>query len=1071
MRPSAPFRRDGMAKKSSPLAKLTSPSLPAVVARPRLFRLLDHVRKQPIVWIVGPPGSGKTTLTASYVRAKKRRAVWYQLDEGDSDPATFFHYLGLAIQKANPRYRTPLPHLTPEYLPGLPIFAQRFFEQVFQRMPPQIVLVFDNYHVLVKDSPVHDVIRIAAEGLPRGSGMIVMSRSEPPGAFARLQAEQQLARIGQETLRLTQSEAAGLVRLHTKGRAKKPAAGSVDQLYRMTSGWIAGVVLLLQQQQTKNLSMATTGSSAPEVLFNYLAKEVFSERDDQTKAVLLRTAVLSSMTVPMAEALSRVPTAGAILAQLHRVGYFTERRTEGALRYQYHPLFKEFLLAQARTQLGQDAFAQLQGQAAALLVDDGQIEEAIALWMSDRRFEEAAHIILTHTPALLYQGRGQVVSAWITSLPESLREAVPWLLFWLGAATLPMQPANAQVLFERAFAHFQAQGDQAGTLMAWAGVVDAIWYTWKDLPQMDSWIDRFSDIMPEGSRYPSPEIEAAVTCAMFNALFWRRPQYDRIKPWAAKVSHIIEHSPVLTVQLATAGVSLANHYIYAVELGKADHALKAVEAALRRSPPSPFVQLACYQTKAIIANVLGDAEACFRTVAEGLNLARRSGVVLWDVPLLGARCLGALMQGDLTTAQQSVDEMFARSREGALFFQSWIFSLQGGVAFAKGDVSLARRAAEASLLSTQREGPFPESVSRFGLVQVHIAMGELDEAAAHLARIGEIAREMRSPLTEIGWKLAVAQVAFARKDEVTGLDALRAGFRIGAATGIVDWQGKVHPEDLAFLCAKALAAGIEPDYARMLIRKRHLSPGTAGVHLEAWPWPIKIYTLGRFALVKDGKPVSFTGKTQKRPLDLLKALIALGGRNVNQARLIEALWPETDGDAAAASFNMALKRLRELLGHPDAVLLTERKLTVNAQLCWVDVWAFERGIALDKHDEREAGHVLNLYHGPFLGDDEEAWSLSMRERLRASFLKHVQAVGEGLEARAQWAIAIEWYQRGLRVDDLIEQFYQRLMTCQHKLGQRAEALSTYQRCKKVLGTHLGVTPSSTTEAFYRSITS
>lgn len=263
------------------------------------------------------------------------------------------------------------------------------------------------------------------------------------------------------------------------------------------------------------------------------------------------------------------------------------------------------------------------------------------------------------------------------------------------------------------------------------------------------------------------------------------------------------------------------------------------------------------------------------------------------------------------------------------------------MAFEKGDIQQARRAAEAALLSTQREGPFPESVSRFGLVQVHYAMGELDEAAAHLARIGEIAREMRRPLTEIGWRLAVAQIAFSRKDEATGLDELRAGLRIGAATGIIDWQGKVRPEDLAFLFAKALEAGIEPAYVRTLIQKRHLVSGPTGVHLEAWSWPIKIYTLGRFALVKDGKPVSFTGKTQKRPLDLLKALIALGWRNVNQACLIEALWPDTDGDAAAASFNMALKRLRELLGHPDAVLLTERKLTVNAQLCWVDVWAFE----------------------------------------------------------------------------------------------------------------------------------
>lgn len=1057
-----------MVKRSLPIAKLTAPSLPRLLSRPRLLRLLNRAVKQKLVWIVGPPGSGKTTLVASYVRSKKRSVLWYQLDAGDSDPATFFHYLGLAAKRANPRTRAPLPHLTPEYLPGLPTFTQRFFEQLFQRMPRQTLLVFDNYHVLAKDSPVHEVIRITAGELPKGAGMIVMSRSEPPGTLARLQAEQQLTVVGQETLCVTRMEAAQLVRLHTKGRAKKPAADIAGQLYAKTNGWIAGMVLLLQQ--TKNPSVQAMSSSTPEALFDYLAREVLNELDDQTRTVLLKTSVLPSMTVSMAETLSEVPTAGAILAHLHRIGYFTERRTDGTIRYQYHPLFKEFLLAQARTLLGQAALSQYHDKAAALLAEDGQIEEAVSLWTSAQRFDEAAKLILTQAPALLHQGRGLVVAGWIGALPDACKDQVPWLWFWLGVSILPMQPAQAQMLFERAFTHFQAQGDQAGVLMSWAGVLDAIWFAWQDLSQMDAWIDRFPALMPEGSDYPSPEVEAAVTCAMFNALLWRHPQYDRIVPWAAKVAHIIEHSQVLTLQLATAGVSLTNHYVYVGELGKAERGLQAVEDALRRSPRSPFVQLACYQTKAVIANVLGDAERGLSLVEKGLELARESGVVLWNVPLLGARCLCALMQGDLAVAQRSVDEMLAQSREGALVFQSWARSLQGWIALVKGDVQGAKRAAEASLFSTRQEGPFPESVSRFGLVQVHLAVGELDEAASHLARIGEIAKEMRSSLTELGWRLGLAQIAFRRNDHATGLVELRAGLCIGASTGIIDWQGKVRDKDLALLCAHALEAGIEPDYVRMLIRKRHLSPGQTGSHLEAWPWPIKIYTLGRFALVKDGKPISSTGKTQRRPLDLLKALIALGGRNVNQARLIEAFWPDADGDAAAASFNMALKRLRELLGYPDAVLLTERKLTVNAQLCWVDVWAFERGIASKQRDEQETGHVLNLYHGPFLGDDEEAWSLSMRERLRAAFLKYVQVVGERLESQGNWARASDWYQRGLRVDDLIEQFYQRLMVCQHQLGQRAESLATYQRCKKTLQTHLGVAPSAITESLYRSVT-
>src|SRR6185503_20962152 len=127
------------------ISKLSPPRLPAVVERTRLYRLVDQARRRPIVWITAPPGFGKTTLVASYLRARKIRPLWYQVDPGDQDLASFFHYLGLAAQQVAPRYRRPLPHLTPEYLQGLPIFTRRFFEALCQRLRAPAALVLDNY--------------------------------------------------------------------------------------------------------------------------------------------------------------------------------------------------------------------------------------------------------------------------------------------------------------------------------------------------------------------------------------------------------------------------------------------------------------------------------------------------------------------------------------------------------------------------------------------------------------------------------------------------------------------------------------------------------------------------------------------------------------------------------------------------------------------------------------------------------------------------------------------------------------------------------------------------------------
>ena len=107
-----------------PLAKLTRPQPLRALPRPRLFEQLDQARERDLTWITAPPGAGKTTLICSYLDARKLPCLWYQIDAGDTDLATFFLYLGLAVAQAAPRFRRAMPKLTPEYLAGIPTFTR-----------------------------------------------------------------------------------------------------------------------------------------------------------------------------------------------------------------------------------------------------------------------------------------------------------------------------------------------------------------------------------------------------------------------------------------------------------------------------------------------------------------------------------------------------------------------------------------------------------------------------------------------------------------------------------------------------------------------------------------------------------------------------------------------------------------------------------------------------------------------------------------------------------------------------------------------------------------------------------
>lgn len=295
-------------------------------------------------------------------------------------------------------------------------------------------------------------------------------------------------------------------------------------------------------------------------------------------------------------------------------------------------------------------------------------------------------------------------------------------------------------------------------------------------------------------------------------------------------------------------------------------------------------------------------------------------------------------------------------------------------------------------------------------------------------------------------------------------DALRALFGGDFRPARMDhWPATM----LSLLCADALEAGIAVEHVAHLIRLRRLHPN--GPEVLVWPWRMRVYTLGRFSLVRDGKAVTFAGKSPRKPLELLQVLIALGGRDVHISQLMRALWPGSEGRDLRKLFDNTLHRLRQILDQEEVVMLRDAKLSLNARLCWVDVWAFDSiaGRLCDGEavPQQLAHQASRLYQGHFLQRDaQQAWLLPYAERMRSRFQRFILFQGERLERAGEWEPACQLYVHAIEIDSLAEVFYRQLMACLLHRGEFAEVVRVYRRCSDLLSMVLGVKPSRETEA-------
>lgn len=975
------------------LNKVSPPRLPRTLERRRLFSILDQARGRPIVWIAAPAGMGKTTLAASYLKVRKINPLWYHIDEGDADPATLFQYLGVAATTIGINKKSPLPNLTPEYLPSLPIFTRRFFENLYARLKFPGTLVLDNFQELPGDAPTQALLVLAGETLPSQMNLMILSRTEPPPAFAKLLANQSIALINADSLLLTPMETVKICGLQSKAAQSTSLKTRAQRIHRKTGGWMAGTILLLQsKQQHEEESHETTPSL--DMVFHYLAKEVFESFTPETQHLLLKTAFFPSLTTEMAETITGLQQASTLLSKLHRSRYFVERHQTPSEFYRYHPLFQAFLQNLAHERLSKFTLQALLNKTAQLLESAGQPEEAMKLWQTKGDYQNCIKLTLSQAPILASQGRFQVLQRWIEAIPSNIRDQEPWLIYWTGICFSPFAPQKAKQFFIKAFENFQTVENQQGQLLALGGTIQAITNLWQDLSELDPWLERLSHLLTSTTLEQLPlETRANLASAMVQALTWRHPAHPEIDMWLhIATQHLQEISNLFHRHFI--GFCIMTVLCWKGKNQAASDLLNKLRSQLRNDCPH-LAQSIFYAIESMFTWYSGNfldsriAHEKARTLMQQEQAWLHCGNMI-----LGHQIYLGLSDNELHLAQQAIDEMnpFASQLTGVAyahfhFMAGWVTACEKK--FTKASVHV-RKALEHVLAMGV---PYPEAEIRLAAAEIYLELNQESKVNTHIDKALYIGNKIKSPPLQFKGFLLKARFALFQGDHTSFLSHLQKGMEVGRKFSIQVvsfWR----PDVMAELCVHAMKHGIEMDYVQGLIRRRKLVPEEPPLTISHWPWAVKISTLGRLAIEIDGKLLEWSRKAQRRPLQLLKCLIALGGNEITETRLADLLWPDADGDFAHQNFATTLHRLRKLLKYEEAILLKDKLVSLNPRYCWIDIWAWDALVSIIQtsgssvENPSDLNQALAIYQGPFLPDEpDEPWAMWLRKRMQSQYLR------------------------------------------------------------------------------------
>jgi LuxR family maltose regulon positive regulatory protein len=419
--------------------KLYPPKLrPGSVTRPRLSERVRRGAESRLTLVSAPAGFGKTTLLAEWLHETAghdrhdHSVAWLSLDSTDSEPASFWTCVVVALQSAVPEVGTSALALiasvpSPSSLPTELVLTSVLNE--LAAAPGEVWLVLDDYH-LVDSREVSAGMAFFLDHLPPQLHVILSTRADPDLPLSRWRVRGELTEVRAADLRFTKDEAAAYL---NDVAGLNLASRDVAALEARTEGWIAALQLAALSIQGREDVGGFIAEFAGDdrYIVDYLVDEVLRHQPGPVRDFLLQSAVLDRLTGPLCDAVTGRGDGRDMLVTLERANLFIVPLDDRRHWYRYHQLFADVL--RARLLAEQPDLAPLLHQRASQWFEAHDFaEEAIRHALAARDFDRTVSLMELAVPAVRRHRHEAMLLGWLKVLPDDAVRSSPVLSVFYG---------------------------------------------------------------------------------------------------------------------------------------------------------------------------------------------------------------------------------------------------------------------------------------------------------------------------------------------------------------------------------------------------------------------------------------------------------------------------------------------------------------------------------------------------------------------------------------------------------------------------------------------------------------